>query len=315
VAERSPPDLSLNEMRTLIAISEEGTFTAAARQLGISQPAVSRQLLRLEQRLGVSLFERDFRPTQFTPGGEQLLVYAREMVLRFDKVLSCLQYEGNNLHGELRLEASTPYFFPDWTREFGRKNRDVKLSFLFSDSLSVEEDVMDGTADLGLIGRLPIHKGLCHEAVGEDEVVLAVPVSHPFATRCEIDLEELRGQPFVTCFNRDSRVIGPIRGVLLQQGLQLPERQIVMSLESEQECLKAATQGIGLCWVTNVLFNRGDVSGAVPVRLKGFRFNRTLYVIHSAKPLMPAGRAFLDSLPKLKQRILGRRSSQGRLSA
>jgi DNA-binding transcriptional LysR family regulator len=296
MAERSRPDISLNEMRTLVAISKTGTFTAAAKELGISQPAVSRQLLRLEQRLGVSLFERDFRQPHFTPSGEQLLAYAKEMVRRFDEVMSLLCCQSDNLRGELRLEASTPYLFTDWSREFSQRNPEVKLHILFSDSMAVEEDVLDGTADFGLIGRLPSLETLPHEVIGEDEVVLAVPAAHPFANRAEIELEELRGQPFITCFHRNPGTIGPVKAELRRRGLEQPERQVVMSLESDYECLRAVSQGIGLSWVTNVLFRRDNVDGAVPVRIKGLRFRRTLYLLHSTRPLTQVGRAFLESL-------------------
>lgn len=290
-----PPNISLSEMRTLVAISETGTFTAAAGELGISQPAVSRQLTRVEQRLGTPLFEREFRYPRLTPFGKRLLAYAREMIGGFDEVMSTIG--SGTLKGELRLETSTTlcqFLLPDWIQRFNLENPEVKLSVLLMDSQSVEEDVLDGTADLGFVWRIPIHS-LPRQPVAQDEVVLAVPETHPFASRGEIGLEELLGQPFIARA-RPGGGPGPVTHALKECGLEQPDRRIVMNLESDDECLQAVSRGVGVSWITNIAFSRCEVAGVVPVRLKGFRFRQQLYLIHANRPLTPVGRAFVTFL-------------------
>ena len=84
-------NLDIDLLRTLVAIAETGSFTAAADHVGRTQSAVSMQMKRLEEQIGRPLFERDGRVSAMTPAGQDLLVYARRILRLQDAALSSLR--------------------------------------------------------------------------------------------------------------------------------------------------------------------------------------------------------------------------------
>jgi DNA-binding transcriptional LysR family regulator len=282
VNRRSQIDLSLNDLRLLLAIFETGSFTAAASELGMTQPGVSRGLARLEHRLGGSLFERDSR-------------HHLQMTGRFDETMS--KFEADTAEGELRVEASTTlsdFLVQDWIHGFSLENPGVKSFVHFSDSAAVEEDILDGTTDIGFIGRVPIHSALQYQPVAKDEVVLAVPADHPFAAHRELELEQLRNQPFIT----RSGGVGIVSSILRGRGVAQAERNIVLRLDSAQECLRAVAQGRGFSWMSDLPFRQGEVDGVVPVRVRNYRFERQLYFVSRRHPQRPLVLAFVKWMRK-----------------
>lgn len=295
---RTKSEVSLSELRTFVAAFETGTFTAAARRLGVTQPAVSRQLIKLQSRLGLMLLKRDGHHIELTVNGERFFQYARNALAGFDEMMSEIKAENAVPKGELRIGASTTlydYLVLDWVREFGLLNRDVVPFVYISDSDDVEEDIVDGDSDLGFIGRLPIHASLHYEPVADDEVVLAVPSNHRFALRDEIDLEELEGQPFISR-DRATASVGTVASTLRELGLEMPARRFVMTRDSAQACLDAVAHGFGMTWISSLPFIQGEVAKAVPVRIRGIRFKRKLYLIHRNRSINPAGWAFKEWL-------------------
>jgi DNA-binding transcriptional LysR family regulator len=299
VNRRSQIDLSLNDLRLLLAIFETGSFTAAASELGMTQPGVSRGLARLEHRLGGSLFERDSRHhLQMTPVGARLIAYGRDALGRFDETMS--KFEADTAEGELRVEASTTlsdFLVQDWIHGFSLENPGVKSFVHFSDSAAVEEDILDGTTDIGFIGRVPIHSALRYQPVAKDEVVLAVPADHPFAAHRELELEQLRNQPFITR-SRSSGGVGIVSSILRGRGVAQAERNIVLRLDSAQECLRAVAQGRGFSWMSDLPFRQGEVDGVVPVRVRNYRFERQLYFVSRRHPQRPLVLAFVKWMRK-----------------
>lgn len=296
----SQVDLSLDDLRLLVAIFETGSFTAAASKVGMTQPGVSRKLVRLEHRLGVFLFERDSRHLRITPAGARLVAYARDTLDRFDETMSKVDCEADIAGSELRIEASTTlsdFLVHDWIHGFSLENPGVKSYVHFSDSVAVEEDILDGTTDLGFIGRVPIHSALRYQPVAKDEVVLAVPADHPFAAQREVELEQLRNQPFITR-SRSSGAVGTVSSILSGYGVEQPEQNIVLRLDSAQECLRAVAQGRGVSWMSDLPFRRGEVDGVVPVRVRDYCFERRLYFVFTHHPQRPLVLAFVKWIRK-----------------
>jgi DNA-binding transcriptional LysR family regulator len=295
LTESTKLDISLAEMRTLVMAVEAGTFTAAARHLGVTQPAVSRQLIKLEQRLGVALFERDARLLRLTPAGERLLAYAREMLGGFERMLADVNRESRSLKGELRIGASTTlgdFLVPAWAGRFGQLHPEVMPRLFISDTEAVIEDVLDSSVEVGFVGRSPSAASLTQVAVAEDEVVLAVPADHPFARRGEVGLAELQDQPFIVR-ERASGAVGTVGDTLKQMGLPELRPRSKMAMNSGQASLMAVQKGFGFCWVSIMAFTTGSGAGVVPVRVREARFVRKLYMIHQRRVQKPVAREFM----------------------
>jgi DNA-binding transcriptional LysR family regulator len=148
--------MHLQHLRTLIAVAEEGSLSAAARALRISQPAVTKQIQRMESELGLTLLVRGpRRGAELTPAGERTLAFARETIanlLTLERELAAFKEIGR---GTLVLAASTipgEYLLPGALAAFRARYPRVKVVMSISDTDDVAARVMADEVDLGVIG-------------------------------------------------------------------------------------------------------------------------------------------------------------------
>ncbi|OAJ69290.1 LysR family transcriptional regulator [Gluconobacter cerinus] len=141
----------LEQLNTLILVSEMGSISAAAPRLGRSQSAVSEQVKKLEEMCGLSLFIRSKNGVKLTPAGERLVNYGRQLLALSDAAHRDLQ--GLQLEGDLRL-AITDYFRPRTLPSILRRVRDnfprLRLHVSVRKSALIEHDASDGEFDIGL---------------------------------------------------------------------------------------------------------------------------------------------------------------------
>lgn len=150
-------NLDLDLLRTFVAIAEVKNLTRAGERLGRTQSAVSLQLRRLEDRLGVTLFTRDPRRVVLTGEGEALLPQARQMLRLNDEILAGLR--GDDLAGEVRLGAPEDFatqYLPEVLGAFARAHPHVALSVTCDLTLRLLDGLRDGDFDLVLVKREPL---------------------------------------------------------------------------------------------------------------------------------------------------------------
>lgn len=215
------PDIE--ELRAFCAAADLGGIGRAAVRLRISQPAVSKRLRQLEQTVGVKLFERSSRGVKLTPAGRRLYDEAQralQALARVEEVVSGLGRSG----GPVRLAASHSALEALVGDALGRLD-DGKLAveLVTANSSVVRDMVADGGADLGVAASRPHHTpypGVRERTLMTDEVVLAVPETHPWSTRAQVSLDELLRTPLVL---RDagSNSRWTVEAVLRERGLQI----------------------------------------------------------------------------------------------
>lgn len=148
--------LDLDQLKTLTVVVDTGSLTAAAPLVSLSQSAVSEQMRKLEERVGLPLLSRSKAGVLPTPAGTRLASYARRLLALSDEAVRDLH--GDALRGELRL-AVTDYFLPgDLTRllsRLGDAYPDVRISVTVSKSDMIEADYAAGKHDVALTMRMP----------------------------------------------------------------------------------------------------------------------------------------------------------------
>jgi DNA-binding transcriptional LysR family regulator len=150
-------NLELNLVRSFVAIAEVKSFTRAGERLGRSQSAISLQIRRLEDQIGVRLLSRDPRHVVLTPEGEAFLPQARRLLRLNDEILSGLS--GGDVAGEVRLGAPEDFataHLPDILGEFIRANPKATLAVTCDLTLNLLEQLRDGALDLALVKREPL---------------------------------------------------------------------------------------------------------------------------------------------------------------
>jgi DNA-binding transcriptional LysR family regulator len=146
------------------------------------------------------------------------------------------------------------------------------------DSAAVENAVRDRSCDLGFAGAQLAGHGLRYRPVIEDEVVLAVPADHPFASLGEIDLADLASESFIEREGGSGTAASVVRAIEAR-GLVLPQVRTVMSLGSSAAIVSAAERGLGVGWVSSLALACRNRDRVTPVRLRGIPIRRVLSLV------------------------------------
>jgi DNA-binding transcriptional LysR family regulator len=181
-------DLELRHLRCLVAIMDAGTFTDAAIELGLSQAAVSRNLLALERILGVRLLHRTSRSITPTTAGVHALAQARQVLAAADNLVA----EATTGHTRLRIGHAWAAMGRH-TREFQRRwavlHADVELQLIRTNSAT--GGLAEGLCDLAVL-RTPVDgKQFGTAVVGRERRYCALSADDPWASRRSIRLEEV----------------------------------------------------------------------------------------------------------------------------
>ncbi len=288
--------MDLNQLRAFVETARQGSFSSAAFALGLTQPGVSRQVKQLEQELGFTLFDREQRPVVLTPAGAEFLVCAEMIVKELEITVQRISANNSLLVGPITVAASTipgEFLVPAILAKFSTKFPQVRLNLLVTDSGGVAEELLARRAEVGFLGAPMHHRNLRLTPFAEDEIVLAIPVGHPFADKRSIPLADLAGQTFVER-SGGSGTLGSLRQILAQHDLFLPEHRVAMVVGTSQAQLAAIEAGVGLGFVSSLaLANRSHVK-VIGVEIEGIELKRTLYIAHESAPLSPIAQALVD---------------------
>lgn len=192
--------IELTHLRYFVVVAEELHFGRAAARLAISQPPLTQQIQRLEQRLGFALFERSTRRTVLTPAGAVLLPKARAVLEDVDRALEATGRAGRGESGELAVGTPPSVMLaglPRVIRWFRRALPEVELRLREMSTSAVAEALERGTADIGFL-RCPAAPDGLRELLRFSEPVAAIlPPRHRLARSGRLRLSQLSGEPFV----------------------------------------------------------------------------------------------------------------------
>jgi len=190
--------MDLDQLRYFLRVAERQSFTKAAADLGISQPALSRSIRKLEEDLGQPVFERQSRAVVLTDAGRLLQTRARQALAVLDDVRVEITDDGRS--GCLRIGAIptvAPYFLPDVLRRFTNAFPDASVVVREQTTDRLLKACGDGEIDLAILA-LPVSAPyLDVETLFEEELLLVMPPSHPLASRPAIRIADIEPLPFI----------------------------------------------------------------------------------------------------------------------
>lgn len=176
------------------------SFTKAAKELHITQPAVTNNIKELENSIGISLFDRAQNGISLTQAGHVLLKYTKRIMEEYKK----LEYEigllKNSFSGKLKIGASSTieqYVLPSILAHFNREYPDIEILLYNNNTQNIESSVISHEVDLGIIEGYTGQKEFKYIPFMKDEIVAIAHTSQPLSKRLQIDLEELKNIPLV----------------------------------------------------------------------------------------------------------------------
>jgi DNA-binding transcriptional LysR family regulator len=275
--------MNFEQLKTFREIARLSSFSTVAKELGISQPAVSFQIQKLEQELGARLLDRSQRAITLTAAGRRLLSFAEEAEGQREKLRHDLEEMRDEVIGELKIAASTipgEYLLPPLLAKFKHQHPAVKIQVSVSDSLTVIGQVRDNTYEVGFCGTEPEGKDLEFFKAGSDEIILIVFPGHPFAGRGEITPDELAGEPFI--FREEtSGTQRSLENLLARGGLDIKRFTPHLVLGSTQAVIAAVAAGAGIAFVSSIAVKQGVTPAAVrEVKVRGLQTGRDFYCVY-----------------------------------
>lgn len=200
--------MDLRSLESFVLLSETLNFRVAAARLHMTQPALTARLQRLEQDLGLLLFERSRRAVALTLEGEQLLPHAQRLLREAAETRKLAKALSAGEAGTLRIGYTPVSFFsypPELIRSFSQRFPDVGLQLFEMLSHDVEEALLRRDLDLGFLHPPLANVGLSLLQLRAEPFVAILPEGHPLNRRKKLRLEDLAAEDFIMV----RRQIGP----------------------------------------------------------------------------------------------------------
>lgn len=193
--------MNLTQLEYFLAAARNEHFTKAAEDIGVAQPALSRQIRHLEIELGLRLFDRVGRGVKLTDAGKTLLPRVERMLSEQANIkrdmLSLRQLEGGSVALGF-LHSIGAHLLPEVLAEFRSEYPAIGFTLHEGPGQELHERVRQGNLDMAFVSPLPASEnGLESIELLRDELVAAVPSNHSLASQREIHLSSLKGEPFI----------------------------------------------------------------------------------------------------------------------
>ena len=193
--------IELRQLRQFIAVAEELSFRRAADRLNMAQPPLTVTIKQIEEELGTLLIERTNRIERLTPAGLVFLEECKRTVMQAERAIVAARRAGAGLSGALRVTfvaSAAREILPAILRAFRERYPDVELTLAEAMTAQQIAKIQADEADIGfVIPPLRDADGLNVEVLTKNQMVAALPESHPLAQRPSIALADLASEPWI----------------------------------------------------------------------------------------------------------------------
>jgi DNA-binding transcriptional LysR family regulator len=307
--------VELRQLQCFIAVVEEGGFKRATARLGITQPALSYQIRRLEEELGVMVFHRGPGGISPTEAGRTLLQHAHQVIAAVTEAHQAVRELSGGVTGELRIgtiKCVGIYFLPQVLWEIRAKHPMVRPKLLYRDSDEILESLLAKQLDVALVVDPPPDKRLEQKNVFEEQISLVSGPKHAFFGRATVDVSELQDVQLVALSSQTSTG-ALIRAYLDRIGLQVVP---AISTDNVETVKRMVEEGMGVAFLPDMVTEDDVAAGDAPGRLCRSRVEPTLSLplvlvtwkdTHHSLPLD----AFVEEVLRMGRTWDGRRGQPG----
>ncbi|GAB3766890.1 LysR family transcriptional regulator [Ramlibacter monticola] len=287
---------TLRQLKVFEAVARHRSFSRAAEELHLTQPAVSTQVRKLEEHAGLPLFEQLGKKIHLTPAGAQMLQSSREIIQKFQEAEEAMaQYKGVS-GGRLNVSviSAGDYFFPRLLVEFAQRHEGVTLNFGVCNREELLAQLRDNTTDLAVMVRPPEDEDTVAEAFAPHPYVVVAAPTHPLAKTPRIPIYRVIREPFVVrekgsdTWNSMAQAFGGNLGGL----------NVAMEIRSTETIKQAVMAGMGVSFLSAHTVSRELQAGSLAVLdVQAFPLMLNWFVVHRrAKRLPPVAQAFKNFL-------------------
>jgi len=291
---QSPPmrNATLRQLKVFETAARHLSFSRAAEELHLTQPAVSTQIKLLQQHAGLKLFEQLGKKVYLTPAGGELLRYSRAIIELFRQAGEAMAARQGVSGGTLNVAviSAGDYFFPQLLAEFARHAAGVKLNLGVFNRQQLLQQLGDNLTDLAVMVRPPHELDTINEPFAPHPYVIVARPDHPLAQRRRIALGTLLSEPWLTR-ERGSDTWNSMEDGF---GAQLTKLHIAMEIRSTETIKQAVIAGLGISFLSaHTIGHELQRRQLAVLDVVGFPLQLKWYVVHlRQKVLAPAAMAF-----------------------
>lgn len=287
---------TLRQLKIFETVARRLSFSRAAEELYLTQPAVSTQVKQLEEHAGLPLFEQLGKKIYLTPAGNEMLHYSRAILEQFreaDDAMARLKgISGGTLN--VAVISAGDYFFPRLLAAFTKRNTDVRLNLAVHNREELLHQLTDNLTDLAVMVRPPKDMDTANVSFAPHPYVIVAPPDHPLVGKSDIPLEALAEEPFIV------REKGSDTWNSMEEGFagRLPNLNIAMEITSTETIKQAVIAGMGISFLSaHTISMELQVGKLAVLDVAGFPVMLNWFVVHrNNKRLPPVALAFKEFL-------------------
>lgn len=288
------PDFRL---KVFYAAAKNLSFSKAAQELYITQPAVTRHIRTLEEEYDVLLFERQGNKIALTKAGHIMLEHVEVILGEYQNLSYAMHLLSNKHVGSLRLGASSTiaqYVMAPYLASFLTYFPDAEVSLINGNSREIERALTNHDIDLGMVEGITRQPTLSYSAFLTDELVVLTGAHHKLAQRGTISIEEFKKLPLVLR-ERGSGTLEAIEHDLNQHKIRLNDLNIRLFLGSTEAIKRFVQNSQALCIISRAAITRELQDGLLTeLKIDGLTFKRSFSFVQGHGPQTPLTARFIE---------------------
>jgi DNA-binding transcriptional LysR family regulator len=249
--------MDLKQLRQVTVLAETLNFRSAAERMHMAQPPLSVSIRRLEEELGVRLFDRSRAGVKLTPAGKSVLEHARRTLFHADQFRQAASLAGGGHVGTLRVEyvaSSTIRLLPRAIARFRHRFPGVELHLSEANTDAIMLALHNGRSDVGIVRYpTPNHPVVAVTVLERNRYVMALPLGHPKASRARLQLADFRDEPFIFPSQAEGSAAYMSTLLACQRAGFMP--RIVQQAAHAQSIMALVEGGLGVALVPDIWAN------------------------------------------------------------
>jgi DNA-binding transcriptional LysR family regulator len=287
--------MHIQNFKTFCDLVETKSFSKAARLNEVTQSAVSQQLKAMESHYDMLIIDRNQKKFRLTPQGTVLYSTFKEILALYEKLNCEIQEMRNIVSGTIQISTVNSiglHELPPYLKSFIRDFPSVNARVEYRRANLVYEDVLHGTADIGLVAFPVNHKELTTINFAQDELVVAMNPEHSLAKKKNLSIDNLRGEEFIA-FEKDIPTRKATDEMLSNAGVEI---SVVMEFDNVETVKRALEINAGIAILPgNTVTNEVERNQLTSLKLDNGIHLRPLAIIHKKnRMLTPALRSFVE---------------------
>jgi DNA-binding transcriptional LysR family regulator len=286
--------ITFRQLTVLEAVARNLSFTKAADELHLTQPAVSMQIKQIEESIGLPLFEQIGKKVFLTEAGHEMYNYCRSIQQQLEEAESVIENLKGVKQGKLTIAvASTAnYFAPRILAAFNKEHESVKINLDVTNREGLLQHLENNDTDVVIMGRPPSDVEVEAESFMENPLVLIAAPEHRLANQSKVSIHELQKETFILR-EEGSGTRTAIERFFLEKGAELAT---TINMSSNEAIKQAVQAGLGLGIVSmHTLELELELNRLSVIKAEGFPILRHWYIVYrKGKRLSPIAKAFKD---------------------